>query len=80
MIVARTLASSGLTSNNRSSLLGGNDLEERDDFVGVRELVGDQREVGELGEFLSANSGVPQRLNDRPGQARHSGGRRCSGG
>jgi hypothetical protein len=50
--------------------LGRHDLQQRDDLAGVGELVGDQREVGDLGEFLDAYSGVPQGLDDGPDSER----------
>ena len=57
MMVASTLASSGLTSSSRSSFgLGRHDLQQRDDFAGVGQPVGDQREVGDLQEFFEPDS------------------------
>lgn len=47
--------------------LGRHDLQQRDDLAGVRELVGDQREVRDLGEFLDAYSGVRPILIKRSG-------------
>ena len=46
--------------------LGGQDLQQRDEFVGVGQPVGDQGEVGDLQQFLEADPGVAQGFDDRP--------------
>jgi hypothetical protein len=46
--------------------LGRHDLQHRHDLAGVGQLVGDQRQMGQLGEFFDPNSVVAQCFHDRP--------------
>ena len=71
MIVASTLASSGLTSSSRSSLVfDGTICSSGTGFAGAGQPVGDQRQVGDLQQFLEPDAGVAQRLDDRPAPER----------
>ena len=47
--------------------LGRGDLQQRDQFAGVRQPVLDQAVVRELGQFLDPQARVAQHLNHRPG-------------
>ena len=60
MMADRTSASSGLMTRSRSaSVLDGAIGQQRDELAGGGEAVLDQAVVGELGEFLDPDAGVP---------------------
>ena len=71
MMLARTLASS-VAHQQESFLIGlrGDDLQHRHDLAGVGQLVGEQPEVGDLQQFLDADPGVAQDLDDDPSPER----------
>jgi len=71
MMVARTSASSGLTSTTRSwSVLERSDLQQWDDLAGGRQPVLEHRVMADLQHLLDAGAGVAEKLHRRPGPER----------
>ncbi len=50
--------------------LRGDDLQQRSDLTGVGDAVGDEGQVSDLQQFLDTDTGMPERLDDRPGPER----------
>lgn len=46
------------------------DLQQGHDLAGAEELIGHQREVRDLQQFLQPHAGMPERLDDGPGPER----------